>query len=518
METEKENLINIILNITIFSLLVNLASLVYLFLVIIKEKIITLDYTNGFILESVWRLKNGLGLYNDFSNNFNSLVALYPPVTYYYFLIINKLSGLTLNLNFLLFSNFIILIFLIILIYKISFLETKNKKISMIVVLVFFLFIHNFLLSILGKIDLLAIFLNFLGIYIYIKFRYNKLIYLSLIPFIIALFAKQTAIIIFIAVLVDLLFSDIKKFSRFLIIFSFSSLLIFLVINHETGGAFYHSAVEPHLLTEISFSRILLFLLFIEIPNILLIIISLLSLTGISNEQIRKNLWLSMLSVSILFNFYLLGKTGSNSNYLTELFIIISILIGIFLTNFINTPDKNTDKIISLPLLGKKMVSCFLLFLIVSFFMVFRGLNNANDNLLTQFVIKEEAISQKKLNQFFIKNKDKNILSEENTFNLINNKHSTFYEFAIFNLLIKNNKWDQEILFNALKNNYSYIVLTTNINREPSKLDFYLNQYYLNRFDEDFIFFIKNNFELNQEIKKEDNSTRYYILKNNSIK
>lgn len=503
-----KKLIEFILFAVGLSLITSFVSLINIFS-FIKEGFITIDYSDGFILEAVWRLKNGLSVYQNFSIDFNGLTAVYPPVFYYYSLSISKITGLSVNLDLLLIANFFALALLSAVIYKITELETKNKIIGVISALVFFLIFKKILIYAAVKVDILAALLSFLGVYLFLSFKSfknNKLVYLSLVPFLLALFTKQTSITVFLAILILLFCSDKKRWLIFTAIYSLATITIFAIINRETGGYFYHSVIETHLLTEYSLS-LLVYLLLLSI----LVIIALLFCVKMYANDKRKKFWISFVLIIFLFDVLLLAKNGSGLYYLTDLSVIISITLGIFLNDaIIFIKNMGDSHIFNSPGLDKNIFLNLFLFFAISSFLILQSISGI---FLPSPEVEYYARGQNELNSFFLTNKNKNILSEENIFNFINDKHNNMYEFFVFNQLVKRGRWKQEILFDKLKDDYEYVVLSTNINNDFNLHGKDLSKYYNDRFSKELLAFIKTNFELYKEIKGYNGVTLYYIFK-----
>ena len=491
---KKNKIIDFILWILLFILSINFIYLIILFFSIISNNIITLDFGEGFVLEAVWRLKNDLGLYNDFSQDFNNLVAFYPPVFFYYLLLVNKVSGLGININLLFLANGITLSLLGVLIYKVVNLEVKCKKLAVISSLLFFTFFYIFLFPYIGKVDLLAALLNLFGVYLFLKF-YNdeKKIYLCLFPFVLAFFTKLTTVVLMLALLAYLFVSKKKNlFVNFSFIYFSLLSIIFLIINHKTNNLFYKSVFEIHDFSEYSSHRVISFVA----SMIFIIILGSLISSLLLKQKLRWKFWLILFIFLLIGDFLLSGKAGSGFNYFMELLILISIIFGI---SFNDLLVVNKERFVSYITIIFNNIA----FVIVSIILFFSLNVFFSHNTISRY-LKYTAKNQNELNSFFQVNQGKKILSESSIFNVINNKHEDIYEFFLFSTLINHNQLDQNILLEKLKNEYYYVVLTTNIFDISSGCC-------ADRFNDKLITSIKNNFYLKREIKN-NNEDVYYIF------
>lgn len=311
---------------------------------------------------------------------------------------------------------------LVIIIFKISNIFFSNdRKIALIITLLFLSFIDIFAWSLLSRVDILAFVFCVGGIYIFLRYLANSnkrsLVYLSAILFILAFYSRQTYLIAPISVLIYLFLSKNKDFLRFFISFSVISALVFLYLNLITGWNFFYHAFYQNSLHHFSYersiaglfgfvaTRINIFLFFIISLNFTLYLFFRKELGNNKNRTTKKVI--SFLFIYSLFGYYFFlmtfGKAGSTFNYFFEL-MLINILLFIASIKLLEWENPNQEKFATLStlrtyktLLIKKFlpVICLLLLFVFHYSFINKMMKGLYYSLSGNFFLQQKINSSK---------------------------------------------------------------------------------------------------------------------------
>ena len=207
--------------------------------------------------------------------------------------------------------------------------------------------------SLMYRVDMLAVMFSFIGFYLAIKYRSNKYIYLSIIPFVIAIFTKPTAIAGIVAIGIYLLIYNRKVFLKYMAISIVAGSSIFGILQLISNGNYIHHILTFAKTIDIFWNAATL------ITNLSIVLLPLAIILAIAFGKIvniiRKRdfnelnvLFVLYLFAAILFNFSTGLRPGGFINYYIEFIIGICLCAAIALPAIIDRAQsdyKNTGKV-----------------------------------------------------------------------------------------------------------------------------------------------------------------------------
>jgi len=286
-----------------------------------------LDATESYVIVPTMRMLNGGTLYNDIHTSLQFSVVKYPPLFYmlnYFTMLVfgeNLFSARILVLS----ATLLVGIFVFLIVRKI----TKDWKLSLFSALLFFSSYVTFQMATQVRVDMLALLLSTIGIYFFLDYKKGKNMLLSILFFILSVFANQSFVAAPISAFLYLLLNDKKNVAKFLILFLVPSAILGLLINVLTDGQFFLHVVY-YTKGLIDLSLMTLFLRLRE--SILFLIIGLFYLT-----KKRKDILLFWFIISLVVLLIKLSREGSWINYLLEMTTVVPILTALILKQ---TRDK----------------------------------------------------------------------------------------------------------------------------------------------------------------------------------
>ncbi len=457
---EERNIISSKLPIILFGFLV----LSFLFYTIHCSAIILfpydLDYYEGHELRNAVLLSEGNSIYTSL-NEPPYVPSTYTPLYSIVAAALIKIFGVGFFAGR--FLTFIASLIIGVLIFDIVKTKTNNTFIGLISSFLFFSTNCVYYWGAFFRVDMLAVMFSLLGFYIASKHEHDitsKYLWLSLVPFVLAVYTKQSQVFALLAVSVWLFFKDwklsVKYFSSFILICG----VIFLFVNYVTKGQFWVHLIEyqnvPWKLGLIIGSNYYFLLYF----SVLVVI----GLAYVINSLTREDL--SLFSLYFLTTGFitaiLVGHVGSAVYYYIEFVAIACILVGFSSVELFELRDESfkwRNREASDP---KKVLLCtFLIVQLLIFANIpyismgetlrypFYGYTPRHDDL-----VKGQIVSS------YISNSPGLVLIEEQGFAVLNNKE-VYFDFMQLNLLQRTGAFDSSPIQKDIENQkFSLIVLS----------------------------------------------------------
>lgn len=361
-------------------------------------------------------------LFLKFSGNIN----LTPDISVFSGLIVTRLISIIAGFG------------IVYLIYKCSLRLKVERESAFIVALLFLAMPVVYFWFAIGKPDMFAIFLGLLGLYMAIaNLERGKSLYLSLIPFVLAIFTKQNEIAPFAAVVVFLMFRRDRRWLWLLISYFVSIAVITVILQLVTHGEFLKHIIA-YTKTEFYLERLIatwkFFAGYFLIPLAI-------TLTVTVTAFIKRN----FNPAHLYFIFSLLvsltsGKVGSDMNYFIESIIAGHIVLGFALGDWFRARETSQNSNgINLRLIASVLVLIVALdYSFVHDKRIFSYTPTRNDYISGSVIINE------------IKNASGMILSEDEGFAAVSGKEVMLNPF-IMSELAKEGIWDQTDFVNMIK-------------------------------------------------------------------
>jgi hypothetical protein len=287
-----------------------------------------LDYGEGPLLNQALRIINGESLYPANISSPPYLISNYPPV----YVMINAFFAWLFGPDLLygrlisLLSTLGTAIVLGLIVYQISKMKKVFPAITTSAVFLSMPYVVGW--SALFRVDMLALFLSVLGLFVILKNPLeNRAIYVACVFFILAAYTRQTlGLAAPLTAVIWIALRNWKKAIKFFMLYALGGLVIFGLLTFVTrGGFFFHiikANVNPFIWkTVFNYAR--------EILNKMPIILGIMTLYLLIGWRFSKSypFLVPYLLASGLVSMTI-GKVGSNVNYLVELCASMSLVVG----------------------------------------------------------------------------------------------------------------------------------------------------------------------------------------------
>jgi len=280
-----------------------------------------LDESEGYMLNSAVQFLEGGILYSDV-NLPGSLPNPYPPLftVFSAFLMLLRGKGLLAGRLLSLFASLLcgFLLFRIMRLLRVGFVR------ALVFSLLFYTSRFIFLWSPLFRVDMLALFFSLCGIY-FVLWRGGGLVS-SVFFFVLAFYTKQSFIAAPLAVFLYCLLHNRRLGLKFFLIFLFSCMAVFILINQMTSGQFFLNIVSYNL-NRFSWEVALLWLSFSLLLHLPLVLGSISGLVRGGVSVVSFYLILSLLSS------FSVGKYGAYFNYFIEPFAVMIVVSSLGFAN-----------------------------------------------------------------------------------------------------------------------------------------------------------------------------------------
>ncbi len=447
-------------------LLIGLLTLSFLFYLIHCSAIISfpydLDYYEGHELRNAVLLNEGNSIYTSLDEP-PYVPSTYTPLYSIVAAALIKIFGVGFFTGRSL--TFIASLIIGVLIFDMVKTKTNNTFIGLISSFLFFSANCVYYWGAFFRVDMLAVMFSLLGFYIVSKHEHDitpKYLWLSLIPFILAVYTKQSQVFALLAVSIWLFFKDKKLSVKYFGSFALICGVIFLFVNYITNGQFWLHLVEyqkvPWRIGLIIGSNYYFLLYF----SVLVVI----GLTYVINSLMREDGPPSLFSLYFLITGFmtaiLVGHVGSAVYYYIEFVAIACILVGFSSVELFGLRDELFKLGNQEELDHKKILLCTLLIVQLLIFVnvpyvsvgetlryPFYGYTPRHDDL-----VKGQIVSS------YISNSPGMVLIEEQGFAVINDKE-IYFDFMQLNLLQRTGTFDSSQMQKDIENQkFSMIVLS----------------------------------------------------------
>lgn len=385
---------------------------------------IQLDYSEGVVLNSAYILNKGETLYRQV-NDYPFFVCLYSPNFIW-------LNSLFINDSFSLASGRLIsilsLMIILIIIFKLVYIESKNAYLSFTASLLCIYFYPIFFWTPLYRNDLFGIAFSLLGLWFIIRYKGNVQ-FLSILFFLIALYTKQTLIAAPIAGYFYLFLRNRKNAILSISSTAILGCIIFLIINFLTENGFYYNILihnKRDLQWErffISWKQYVIYFYPVFISLSMLYIIK--NITNVGKSPFTLYL-ITSFTITILT-----GGLGADLNFFIEAFIAISITSTLIIAKQEKELSEKKEKIL------------ILFFYILILFQCL----STTDRLYPSLPTPEQIAQDKKIVEIFRSNNGE-ILAENMTNMLRAGKKISVELWGIHN--IGKGHWNNELFLSDL--------------------------------------------------------------------
>lgn len=388
-----------------------------------------LNYSEGHIIALSKELKNS-GSYFGSIDRYPFLHGTYPPIfPYLLTFFLNFSSSIFIPGRII---SFFSTIFIVIYLFKIFFLESKNKYFSIFFSITFLLPLFVLQWSSLTRVDMLGLAFNTIGLYIYLKYRKREssLRFFSIPFLVLSFYTKQIIIAAPLAIISYNMIRRKKESFKFIVFFVLPIIIIFIFLNLVSKNQFYLHLFKYNYIVPISFKAVLVaYQNFFQIIPVLLIFF-------LYNLFISKKY--NLISFYCIINFCLLfikGKIGADINYFIEPFISFLLLGGLIFIDLYKTAKKKMKYF---------LLSVFALqiFLLAPY--------NVIQELLSNPLVPEGDEQRMNIN-FYVKKYGSRTLSEDLGY-LVSNNLPVFYEPFQFVMLSERGLWKEDIIINDCNN------------------------------------------------------------------
>jgi len=406
-----------------------------------------IDYGEGILLNQAKLFAQGTDIYGDISN-YPFLVGMYTPVYSLMSAFFVKLFGISFSMGRAI--SIVSAILIGFLIYKFNRGKT-GRQIAIFSSLIFFTSPYVNTWTCLFRVDTLGLLFSLTGLYFVFKYEDNRKMYIAVPFLLLSIYTKQSFIAAPIASFVYLFLKDKKRALAFIGLFGSVAMILFLIINYVTDGEFFLHTVAYNVFPFSKKMAILRYRDMISSHIILFGFASAYTINALSKRE--RNLFVIYFIMSALIALTV-GKTGAVINYFLETIAASCILTGALWDELRSRIDRES--------LSNNLVLVLLLLQLVLFFHVPRTYwwRLGPD--------KTAAISNFKKISTYVKEASDNILSQNASFIVLNNKTYLFqpYEFSV---LQRQGLWDQSKLVNDIKaDKISLILLYFNDNDATS--------------------------------------------------
>ncbi len=396
-----------------------------------------LDYGEGFLLYFSDTFKLGQSIYKDISE-YPYIPGLYPPIYAIICAIFSRVIGLSFVIGRAL--SFVSALLIGLFIYLIV-SNSARKRIAIISSILFFSSPFVDYWTVLYRVDTLGLLFGFIGLFLILKYNKHKVLFLSIIFFLLSFYTKQSFVAAPLAAFFFLLTKNVKLALMFLCVIIISGFLIFLILNYLTDGQFYIQIITHHKSTDFSLERARAqFNYFIFNHKFLLTTAFLYSLFMLITFRFSLFFFYFLIAVPTAIS---VGKIGSNINYFLEPIAICAVLFGLLLNELDNWLNRYTlFNVFVISLLAIQFVPNF----------SFRHYLPTNE-----IVTNGDKIS------VYVKQSDGGILTEDAGFAVLNGKIPVSEPFMLTQLE-KHGLWDQSQLLNDLREkSISLVIIRTNL-------------------------------------------------------
>jgi hypothetical protein len=390
-----------------------------------------LDFGEGYVLYYANAIAKGNTIYPDISN-YPFIPGLYPPVYPLLCAPWVKLFGLSFIPGRMI--SVISALLIGIVIYKIV-SHVSNRHTAIIASLFFLASPYVFLTTVWYRVDTLGLLFSLIGVLFVVKHTDDRVVYLSIPFFLLAVFTKQSFLVAPISSIIYLLFKNRKLAVQIGAFFGISTGGLFILVNYFTYGQLYH-----HLITLQSFAPV--FQLVIQkygdfISSHLVEYILALALVIVILLQKKWDL-LPLYFIITAIAAITVGRPGANVNYFLELIAVCSILTGLAYYKFQQQIQKGT-------LAGLLITSLVLIQLAMFIHGPYEPLS-------------EDYKDRTQLSTI-IKSTSGDVLCEDADLAILNGK-KLYIEWFMATQLSSQGKWDQSLFVSDLQNKkFSMIIL-----------------------------------------------------------
>jgi len=283
-----------------------------------------ISYPEGFLLNQALAVAQGRPIYNSIAD-YPFLVANYPPVYPYLCGLFVKLFGVSFAWGRII--SFLSVMACAYLIYLIVKRETDQERFAWLSALLFPGSVIVYNISTQCRVDMLGLLLSLSGLWFALKNIDKKIMYISVLFFVAALFTKQTFAAAPIAFAVYLFFLNRTRGFLYIAIAVLSYSIVFLILNSLTGGELYRHNVLYNANPYSFLFAVKMYGSFLKTHLILFT----LSLAYMVFSPVKKHI-LSLFSIYFIVAALIaltVGKIGSNINYFLELIAAASIMAGL---------------------------------------------------------------------------------------------------------------------------------------------------------------------------------------------
>ena len=406
-----------------------------------------IDYGEGILLNQAKLFARGTDIYRDISN-YPFLVGMYTPVYSLMSAFFVKLFGISFSIGRAI--SIVSAILIGFLIYKFNRGRT-GREIALFSSLIFFASPYINTWTCLFRVDTLGLLFSLTGLYFVYKYENNKKVYIAVPFLLLSIYTKQSFIAAPIASFLYLFLKDKKRGLAFIGLFGSVALILFLIINYVTDGEFFLHAVAYN---AYPFSKRMAILRYRDMISSHIILFGFASAYTINVLSKReRNLFVIYFILSALIALTV-GKAGAVINYFLETIAASCILTGALWDELRSRIDRES--------LSNNLVLVLLLLQLVLF------LHLPHTYWWRLGPDKAAAISNFKKISSYVKEAGDNILSQNASFIVLNDKTYLFqpYEFSV---LQRQGLWDQSKLVKDIKaEKFSLILLYLDVNDENS--------------------------------------------------
>jgi hypothetical protein len=334
--------------------------------------------------------------------------------------------------------------------------------------------------SIMARVDMPAVMFDVLGLYLVIKYKDSKLLYLAIIPFIIALMIKITAVAGLAAVLIYLLIYNRKKLLAFTGLLAIGIAVVIIPLMLVSGGAYLKEVIlYENTINYINIANMTYILSMFLFAGVVLIVPSIIYLMNMG-----KKITLAGLFLIIAFIIAMVGtlRLGSAENYYFETIVAGSICATLALPTIINYFRANVKRI---------MVA--LVCLVVAFLLCYAPrVNYQIPN--EQYSVSAETV------QNIMADSNKPIITELSQV-VFNMGRDLYIEPFVFTNMTLLGYWDETNYVNGYKNgDYDYVLLRGSLverldNMRNGITDVYFSNAVINAMNDNYILVWSNDMQ-----------------------
>ena len=413
---------------------------------LITEKY-ALNQVEGSMVLFLDRLIQGNSLYPPtnmppyFTNTYAPFFYLFLGTLSYLIPYFSSLQGLRL------FTIFVEII-IVFLTYKLIFLETKSRKISLISSFMFLALLSTHKFHGLARIDMFLVLLATSGIYFVRKYFYSKnqkwLVAFCII-FVLAIYTKLTAIFTLFTILIYSIYKKQKGTFTYSILCITLSIILYFITNTLTKNGFFNQTIYYQSLSNINFYMGFSYL-FELLKNYWFLVIA--SMLALKSKQLP--IFYKFLITTEFFWFtFTIFKGGADLNYSILLFVLTTVTFSIYINNYLPSNDQ-----------GDLILLLILIFVVMNMF---------NLGYYYRYFLNQKVINERDKMATLVKEiPDKMIFIEDPYFAIVGNKEILASDPYQLGMIIKNGVKINNFYENLDNGTVNYVITSNLIKLFPN--------------------------------------------------